>query len=113
MTYSHYVGIDIAAYSAQVAVLNGPTFSIEQTTTGHQQLIDCLHDLSPEPDLTLIVMEATGVYWMQLAHTLYEAGFAVSIINPAQAHYFAKALLVRSKSDPIDACYLAQLAAHP
>jgi transposase len=34
----------------------------------------------------------------------------VSVINPAQAHYFAKALLKRAKTDAIDAQTLAQLA---
>lgn len=112
MAYSHYVGVDIAAYSAQVTVLNGNSFSIGQCTDGYTLLIDHLHELCAEHHQILVVMEATGVYWMQLAQALYEAGFAVSVINPAQAHYFAKAMLARSKSDPIDACYLAQLAAH-
>jgi transposase len=35
----------------------------------------------------------------------------VSVINPAQAHHFAKALLKRAKTDAIDAQTLAQLAA--
>jgi len=35
----------------------------------------------------------------------------VSVINPAQAHQFAKALLKRAKTDAIDAQTLAQLAA--
>jgi transposase len=34
----------------------------------------------------------------------------VSVINPAQAHHFAKALLKRAKTDAIDAQTLAQLA---
>ncbi len=40
-----------------------------------------------------------------------EAGFQVSVINPAQAHHFAKALLKRGKTDAIDAQTLAQLSA--
>jgi transposase len=32
----------------------------------------------------------------------------VSVINPAQAHHFAKALLKRAKTDAIDAQTLAQ-----
>ncbi len=56
-------------------------------------------------------MEATGTYWMRLASSLSEAGFAVSVINPAQAHDFAKALLKRSKTDAIDAQTLAELGA--
>jgi transposase len=46
---------------------------------------------------------------MRLATDL--VGAAVSVINPAQAHDFAKALLKRSKTDAIDAQTLAELAA--
>src|SRR5438034_7728060 len=56
-------------------------------------------------------MEATGTYWMALATPLVQAGFAVAVINPAQAHAFAKALLKRAKTDVIDAQTLTQLAA--
>jgi transposase len=59
----------------------------------------------------VVVLEATGTYWVILATTLHQAGFAVAVINPAQAHDFAKALLKRSKSDAIDAQTLAELGA--
>jgi transposase len=55
-------------------------------------------------------MEATGSYWISLATRLVHAGFGVSVINPAQAHHFAKALLKRAKTDAIDAQTLAQVA---
>ena len=58
-----------------------------------------------------MAMEATGSYWMGVATSLAEAGFAVSVVNPAQAHHFATALLRRGKTDAIDAQTLAQLAA--
>ena len=45
-----------------------------------------------------------------LATRLVHEGFVVSVINPAQAHHFAKALLKRAKTDTIDAQTLAQLA---
>jgi len=54
-------------------------------------------------------MEATGSYWIALAWALHTAGFVMAIINPAQAHYFAKALLNRAKSDALDAQTLAHL----
>lgn len=41
---------------------------------------------------------------------MVEFGFTVSIVNPVQAHHFAKALLQRSKTDAIDAQTLAKLA---
>jgi transposase len=63
------------------------------------------------PNQTLIVMEATGIYWMAVATFLAREGYAVSIVNPSQAHHFAKALLKRAKTDAIDAQTLTQLAA--
>jgi transposase len=56
-------------------------------------------------------MEATGTYWMRLASSRVAASFAVALINPAQAHDFAKALLKRSKTDAIDAQTLTELGA--
>jgi transposase len=58
----------------------------------------------------LVVMEATSTYWIMLAVELHDAGYCVSVINPAQAHYFARALLRRAKTDQLDAVTLAQLA---
>jgi transposase len=63
------------------------------------------------PAATLVVLEATGSYWVTLAVTLHTAGYAVSVINPLQAHHFAKARLRRAKTDPLDAQNLAHLAA--
>jgi len=54
------------------------------------------------------VLEATGAYWCRLALDLHTAGYPVAVINPAQAHYFAKAQLRRSKTDALDAQMLAQ-----
>ncbi len=55
------------------------------------------------PTDTLIVLEASGSYWIALATTLVERGYHVSVVNPKQAHDFAKALLKRAKTDAIDA----------
>jgi transposase len=55
-------------------------------------------------------MEATGPYWMALAVALTRAGFPVSVVNPAQVHFFARAQLKRAKSDALDAQTLAQFA---
>jgi len=61
------------------------------------------------------VLEATGNSWVALAVTLHEAGYRIAIVNPRQAHHFAKAQLRRAKTDALDARDLARLAAalHP
>src|SRR5215207_9084560 len=114
--YDLFVGGDIAAttvavaWQRQAAPLSRP-LTIPQTPAGYATLRERLHASGVPPARTLIVMEATGRYWITLATTLHQAGYAVSVINPAQAHAFAKALLKRAKTDAIDAQTLTQLAA--
>jgi transposase len=115
-SYRLFVGIDIAATSASVACATDPrtveaAFTITQTSTGFTDLQTRLEHRGVPRREILIVLEATNTYWMPLALQLHEAGYAVSVINPAQAHQFAKALLKRAKTDAIDAQTLAQLAA--
>lgn len=111
-----FVGVDSAATSATVAWMTAATapsrpFTIDQTPHGFAALHQRLHAAGYDPAHILVVMEATGSYWITLAVTLSEAGFAVSVINPKQAHDFAKALLKHAKTDAIDAQTLARLAA--
>jgi transposase len=58
----------------------------------------------------LIVVEATGSYWVALAVTLHEAHYLVSVVNPAHAHHYAQSLPRRAKTDLLDAPVLAQFA---
>jgi len=112
--YQLVVGIDIAAASATLVELpyqaspSRPR-TIPQTPASHTALLAQLQQRGLPLSRILIVMEATGTYWIALATTLAQAGLPVSVINPAQAHDFAKALLKRSKTDAIDALTLAQL----
>ena len=46
-----------------------------------------------------------------MATTLHAAGYSVRVLNPMQAHHFAKALLTCAKTDAMDAQTLTQLAA--
>ena len=114
--YRLFVGVDIAATTATVAwqVAGGPAirpFTIEQSRQGFAALERRLRATKHAPAQILVVMAATGSSWWSLATALADAGCAVSVINAAQAHHFAKALLKRAKTDAIDARTLAQLAA--
>ena len=50
-----------------------------------------------------VVMEATGIYYLDLAVQVVEAGAEVMVLNPKAAHHFAKAMSQRSKTDALDA----------
>jgi transposase len=115
-----WVGIDIGAQDSQVVYGPAPdklskAFGIAQSEAGLKALDEGLQQAGAVREQTLVVMEATGTYWMKLAAGLHGLGYRVSVINPKQAHHFAQALLKRSKTDAIDAHTLAVLAAtlHP
>lgn len=109
--YSLFVGVDIAAQTAVAAwIVPGEPVTRPITIEQSASLQEHLLAAGVAPADMLIVLEATGTYWLNLAITLVQAGFTISVINPSQAHDFAKALLKRAKTDAIDAQTLAQLA---
>lgn len=103
-----FVGLDIGAKSVQmawrVADKTVGTAQLAQTADGHQQALKRIKALGAE----LVVLEATGVYYLDLAVTLSRAGIAVAVINPKSFHHFAKLKLERSKTDAVDAALLAE-----
>jgi transposase len=106
--------VDIAAESAAVAWEDtrsgeGGAFSIEQTKAGYATLCRRL-PAGHEPGETVVVMEATGTYWLGLAWYLQERGYQVSVLNPAQARHFARMQLQRTKTDAVDARLLVEFA---
>ena len=58
-----------------------------------------------------IAMEATGVYYENLAYFLHDnTGFIIKVILPAQAKYYFKSLSHKTKTDKIDAQMISQFA---
>jgi transposase len=53
-------------------------------------------------------MEATGSYGEALAYALFDAGYTISVINPARSKAYAASLGVRHKTDAVDAKVLAR-----
>ena len=113
--YHLYVGVDIAADTFTAAWLPTggtptPPLTCDQSPAGFADLQRRLRATGAVPATTLVVLEATGTYWVSLAVALHEAGYQVSVVNPLRAHHFAKAQLRRAKTDALDARDLAQLA---
>lgn len=109
-----YVGIDISLATAtvawhQVGDKHPTVVEIEQTPQAYEKLTQQLNRLA-QPENIHIVMEATSTYWMDLAYYLAARNFQLSVINPAQAKYFAKLQLRQAKTDAIDAVLLMEFA---
>jgi transposase len=99
-----YMGIDVAKDSFVVATrLEGKV-----TTTLHNNdkkgISSFLKNLSSH---SRCVMEANGVYSLQLAIALYEKGIRVSVVNPLQIKRFAQTKLKRTKTDKVEAALIA------
>ena len=63
-------------------------------------------------DIPLVyVVEATGVYYEQLAWHLFEQDASISVILPTKARKYLESLGLKSKNDKIDAKGLSRLAA--
>lgn len=56
-----------------------------------------------------ILMEATGIYYEQIAWFLYEKGYTLSVILPTKAKRYLQAIGNKSKNDKIDAKGLARM----
>src|SRR5207247_2501973 len=77
----------------------------ENTAAGRSKLAKAL-SRSPRP--VRVVLEATGIYFPDLACELAAAGIAVMVVNPKATHHFAEAILQRRKNDPVDAAMLRE-----
>lgn len=105
------VGIDVSKKKLDVALLfNGKVKSkvIENSLSGHKQLIDWLGRSKVPLAGMHVCMEATGVYYEALAFALHDAGLQVSVVNPACIKGFAQTENLRNKNDAVDAALIAR-----
>jgi transposase len=107
------LGIDIAKAKFDVALLINDkikkTKVFDNSPIGFKALSSWL--MKQGITQLLACMEATGVYGDALATYLYEQGFVVSVVNPAQVKSFSGAQLNRVKTDKADAKLIAQFYA--
>lgn len=112
-THTFIAGIDIASLTFVVRLLDragtslGNTIEFANSSAGFKKLQHWLNGQGATASQTLIVMEATGVYWEVCALALHTAGFAVNVVNPAQIKSFARTTLRRVKTDATDADLIA------
>lgn len=98
-------GIDVSARTLDVAIDSGRapfwTGTFDNTAKGHRKLI---RRLVARHRRVRIVVEATGVYHLDLALALSESKtIDVMVANPKATKGFAKAHMQRSKTDKTDA----------
>lgn len=104
-----FIGIDVSKATLDLAVRGqAKARQFANTDAGVGALIDSL--ATRKDCVAVVLMEATGGLERLAATALCLAGYAVMVVNPRQAHDFAKALGFLSKTDKSDAQALAQFA---
>lgn len=99
-------GIDCSKDFLDVALIEGEkvifTGKFSNQTVGFEKLLKHLKGIE------LVVMEATGPYYLPLALFLKENQIPVSVVNPLVIKRFCQMKLSRAKTDKKDAILIAQ-----
>jgi transposase len=107
---SFYLGIDVAKHKLDCALRRPDgkyrSKTVSNDAKGFAQLADWL--LKQDAANAHVCMEATGVYWEDVAVFLSNRGMTLSVLNPAQIKAFGASRLTRSKTDQIDAQLIAE-----
>jgi transposase len=104
-------GIDVSAKTLDASVLRANSDKRKQRKfsndgEGHRQLIEWLRSFG----VTRVVCEATGVYHLDVAFALTDAGIPLMVANPRQVKRFIEARARNTQTDVIDADELAEYA---
>ena len=95
-------GVDVAKQTLAVHLLpDGKNREFANTPKGHHQLKKFL------PPGTLVILEATNIFHLEVTYFLTDADFGVVILNPKQARDFAKGEGLLAKTAAVDAYALA------
>lgn len=112
--FGPWIGIDVSKLKLDVVLLDPRgklrSKSLSNDSRGHATLMTWLHEHGCSLHTTRLCMEATGPYSEGVAVALSDAGWHVSVVNPARVKGFASGQMARNKTDQADAALLAQFA---
>jgi transposase len=110
-----FAGVDVSAAYVDVAAQSGSDellrrHRFDNDPEGHREMVRWLHAGSKAGASVRVVVEASGIYSVDLCHALTEAtGIEVMVANPRAAKDFRRAQMQRSKTDEVDARALCDL----
>jgi len=115
------IGIDISkdSFVIRFGTLNtelqqkiGEAYTFSNDLKGFKKFLNSLNKIPGYQDNDntncWFIMEATGVYYENLAYFLKNNKYLVSVLLPNKTKYFFKTLNIKSKTDKLDASALAQ-----
>lgn len=105
----YIAGIDVSKDKLDVCLLDKSRIRHQQSVVNSKSGINKLHRwLKKQGAKTAhVCLEATGVYGDQVAETLHQRGYAVSVVNPARIKAYGASQMQRNKTDELDAALIA------
>lgn len=107
-------GIDVSKATLDVCYLKDIALNtyerrvFDNNIKGYKALLKWIKSLTKQAFVNIhVTLEATGVYHLGVAHALNDKHVHVSVINPLQAHHYAKGMGMRAKTDRLDSIMLA------
>jgi transposase len=108
---SSFIGIDVSKAKLDVEVVQGESqaqVEVANSPQGYERLVKWLRQRGAEQGE--VCMEATGTYYEGVALRLHEAGYRVSVVNPARIKDYGRSKGRRNKTDRLDASLIADYA---
>jgi transposase len=110
------LGLDISKETIDACLIDARgehTKKVSNNTKGFVQLKRWLENRKVQD--VHVCMEATGSYYEDAAEAFADDGYLVSVVNPRQIKSFSETLLLRAKTDKVDANSIARFcsAHHP
>ncbi len=111
--HKFYLGIDVAKAKLDCALRTQQGKHrhkvVDNNIKGFASLIAWLHKQgATEASDIHVCMEATGIYWEEIAIHLATEAMKVSVLNPVQIKAFGASRMVRTKTDKVDAQLIAE-----
>ena len=111
----YYIGIDIAKRNHEVSIIDADgkilskSISIANSQKGLDTFNNYLSSFNVTSENSIIGMESTGHYWLNLYSSLVNLNFNVFVINPIQTNTFRKMYIRKTKNDSKDSYIIAQI----
>lgn len=111
----YYIGIDIAKRNHEVSIIDAggkslsKSISIANSQKGLDTFNNFLSSFNVTSENSIIGMESTGHYWLNLYSSLVNLNFNVFVINPIQTDAFRKMYIRKTKNDSKDSYIIAQI----
>jgi len=99
------IGIDVAKDTLSVSIFDGKVHIVKEINYTIKNINNFIKKFNKEK--TIFVMEATGVYHLKVATTIFNKEFKVFVINPFVIKKYSQMKLMRIKTDSVDAKLIA------